>query len=117
MFQEIVEATCDEFGLKKTDLYARRRHRAIAQPRQVVMHLACKITKLSLNDIGRRMAGPGDVKAFDHTTVMYARDRIEAALHQDDALRDKVQRITSKALALKSRRSFPAIRPVQTDAA
>lgn len=117
MFQEIIEATCDEFGIKKSDLFARRRHQVIARPRQVVMHLACKITKLSLNDIGRRMAGPGDVKAFDHTTVMYARDRIEAALHQDDELRAKVERITSKALSLKSRRQFPQIRPLQTDAA
>jgi chromosomal replication initiator protein len=47
--------------------------------------LACKLTQASLPDIGQRFGG------FDHTTVMYARDRIAAMVEQDANFKAEIE--------------------------
>jgi chromosomal replication initiator protein len=59
----------------------RTRRQAVARPRQIGMHLAAKLTHASLPDIGQRFGG------FDHTTIMYARDRISELMETDGKLR------------------------------
>jgi chromosomal replication initiator protein len=51
------------------------------------MFLACRMTHASLPDIGARFGG------FDHTTVMYARDRIAALVEQDANVRAEIENI------------------------
>ncbi|HRO03916.1 MAG TPA: helix-turn-helix domain-containing protein, partial [Terricaulis sp.] len=60
---------------------------AIARPRQVAMYLACRLTQASLPDIGQRFGG------FDHTTIMYARDRIAELAGKDAALMAEIDTI------------------------
>lgn len=57
-------------SMSRQQLLERTRRHPIARPRQVAMYLSCKLTDASLPDIGARFGG------FDHTTVMYGRDRI-----------------------------------------
>jgi chromosomal replication initiator protein len=66
-------------------LLERTRRHAVARPRQVAMFLACKLTQASLPDIGQRFGG------FDHTTVMYARDRIAAMVEQDATFKAEIE--------------------------
>jgi chromosomal replication initiator protein len=68
-------------------LLERTRRHSIARPRQIAMFLACKMTHASLPDIGARFGG------FDHTTVMYARDRIAALVEQDVAFRGEIENL------------------------
>ncbi|MGE0595645.1 MAG: DnaA/Hda family protein [Hyphomonadaceae bacterium] len=65
-------------------LLERTRRKSVARPRQVAMFLASKMTNASLPDIGQRFGG------FDHTTIMYARDRIEELAGSDIKLRQDI---------------------------
>jgi chromosomal replication initiator protein len=65
------------YNMSLQQLLERTRRHAVARPRQVAMYLACKLTQASLPDIGQRFNG------FDHTTVMYARDRIAELAGKD----------------------------------
>jgi chromosomal replication initiator protein len=65
-------------------LLERTRRQSIARPRQIAMYLATRLTHASLPDIGQRFGG------FDHTTIMYARDRIAELLEKDAKMRQEV---------------------------
>jgi chromosomal replication initiator protein len=75
------------YNMSVQQLLERTRRHSIARPRQVAMFLACKMTHASLPDIGQRFGG------FDHTTIMYARDRIAALSEQDVNLKAELEGI------------------------
>ena len=68
-------------------LLERTRRHAIARPRQIAMFLASRMTHASLPDIGQRFGG------FDHTTVLYARDRIAELMDKDPKFRQEIEGI------------------------
>ncbi len=84
---QIQRTVAEEYRMTVKQLLERTRRHAIAHPRQVAMYLATKLAGASLPDIGRRF---GD---FDHTTVMYARDRVQALLDEGNV---PVQRTVEK---------------------
>jgi len=61
----------------------------IALPRQVTMYLLRQLTDLSLMEIGRMFGGR------DHTTVMYACEKVGSLLQSDTAFADKVNGLIS----------------------
>ncbi|HET9231192.1 MAG TPA: DnaA/Hda family protein [Vitreimonas sp.] len=75
------------YNMSVPQLLERTRRHTIARPRQTAMFLACRMTQASLPDIGARFGG------FDHTTVMYARDRVAALVEQDPAFKAEVENI------------------------
>ena len=75
------------YNMAVPQLLERTRRQAVARPRQVAMHLACQLTHASLPDIGQRFGG------FDHTTIMYARDRIASLRSDDPAFNAEVEGI------------------------
>ena len=75
------------YNMSVQQLLERTRRHTIARPRQVAMFLACRMTQASLPDIGVRFGG------FDHTTVMYARDRIAQLMEQDPAFKAEIENI------------------------
>jgi chromosomal replication initiator protein len=75
------------YSMSVQQLLERTRRHTIARPRQVAMFLACRMTQASLPDIGVRFGG------FDHTTVMYARDRIAQLVEQDPAFKAEIENI------------------------
>jgi chromosomal replication initiator protein len=84
---EIVDATAVEFGVERESLLARDRRPPVATARQVAMFLTREMTDHSLPEIGRGIGGR------NHTTVLHAINRISAALHSDEAVRDAVDNL------------------------
>lgn len=75
------------YGMSVQQLLERTRRHSIARPRQVAMFLACRLTHASLPDIGQRFGG------FDHTTIMYARDRIAELVERDPNVKAEIEGI------------------------
>jgi len=73
------------YNMTTQQLLERTRRHSIARPRQIAMHLACRLTHASLPDIGQRFNG------FDHTTVMYARDKIAELAAKDAGLNAELE--------------------------
>lgn len=84
--KRIVEAVAAEFALQPAILYVRSRARAISRPRQIVCWLARELTDLSFPQIGAHFG-------LDHTSVLYAQDRIKNLLTKDARLAGRVRRI------------------------
>jgi chromosomal replication initiator protein len=82
MVQKVVAR---HYGMTVQQLLERTRRRSTARPRQVAMYMACSLTQASLPDIGQRFGG------FDHTTIMYARDRIASLAAQDANLKAELE--------------------------
>ncbi len=86
--QTVQKVVARFYGMTVQQLLERTRRHAIARPRQVAMHLASRLTHASLPDIGKRFGG------FDHTTIMYARDKITELMGEDAKLRGEVDALT-----------------------
>jgi chromosomal replication initiator protein len=78
---EIVEAVCRHFRVTTQALYGRSRRADIALPRQIAMYLARTETNASLPQIGEALGGR------DHTTVLYACDKISDLAESDPDIR------------------------------
>jgi chromosomal replication initiator protein len=76
--------------VKLSELQSRRRTNAIAYPRQVAMYLARKITKHSLEEIGGFFGGR------DHSTVMYAVDKVGGLAESDPVCRQVLDEFLAK---------------------
>ncbi|PZO56208.1 MAG: hypothetical protein DCF16_00490 [Alphaproteobacteria bacterium] len=85
--QLVQKVVARHYNMSLAQLLERTRRHSIARPRQIAMFLACKMTHASLPDIGARFGG------FDHTTVMYARDRIAALVEQDVTFKAEIENI------------------------
>ena len=85
--QLVQKVVARHYAMTPQQLLERTRRHAIARPRQVAMFLACRMTHASLPDIGQRFGG------FDHTTIMYARDRIAALAETDANLKAELEGI------------------------
>ncbi len=85
----IMEEVSRFFKLDVKDLTARRRTHDIAIPRQIAMYLAREYTDDSLISIGEKFGGR------DHTTVMYAYDKIALERKSDQALDAAIHEILS----------------------
>jgi chromosomal replication initiator protein len=67
----------DSFGITLVDLCSQKRSQAIVHPRQIAMYLARELTDASLPRIGQHFGGR------DHTTVLYAINRIAQRIKED----------------------------------
>ncbi|MCK5862020.1 MAG: chromosomal replication initiator protein DnaA [Candidatus Hydrogenedentes bacterium] len=86
---QVQRAVAEHFDVRIADLRGRSRQRQIVQPRQMAMYL-CKtlIPSLSLNDIGENFGGK------DHTTVLYACDKIARNIQADSNTRRTVEQLS-----------------------
>ncbi len=89
-FERILSAVAEQFGVSEAVLLSRNRSKPIALPRQVAMYLIRSETHASLPQIGLAVGGR------DHTTVLYACEKIQERLGTDDALRRKVLAVREK---------------------
>jgi len=85
----VVDVVARTFNLTVERLLSSDRSRTVALPRQIAMYLM-RETNLSLPQIGQALGGR------DHTTVMYACDKVADMLERDDQLRRKVVQIRNK---------------------
>ncbi len=87
--ERILSLVSERFAVRTDALLGQRRTQNIALPRQVAMYLLRQLTDLSLVEIGRVFGGR------DHTTVMYACDRVADRISGEEAFRDKVNGLIS----------------------
>ncbi len=87
----------DYFNISVQELKSKRKTKAIAFPRQVAMYIARDITEYSTTEVGLEFGGR------DHTTVMYACERIKERMKTDpylvtqiDNLRKDVRETSNK---------------------
>ena len=83
----IAAAVAKYFGLKLSELRSASRCRAVVSARDVAIHLARKITRASLDQIGRYFGGR------DHTTMMHSCRKIDELLHDDPAFRQEIEQL------------------------
>ena len=86
--EQIQKAVADHFDVRIVDLRGRSRQRQIAIPRQIAMYL-CKllIPGMTLHQIGEAFGGK------DHTTVLYACQKIAEERERDEGLRQVIAEI------------------------
>jgi chromosomal replication initiator protein len=83
----IQKGVAEFFDLRLSDMKAKRRTKTIAMPRQMAMYLARKYTDFSLPEIGEYFGGR------DHTTVLYAINKIEQRVKKEAKIKELVERI------------------------
>ena len=79
--EDIQKIVADHFKIKVADLKSKKKHAAVAHPRQIAMFLSRKLTSASLPELGVRFGGK------DHTTVLHNVKKIETAIAADLDLR------------------------------
>jgi chromosomal replication initiator protein len=90
---QIQAVVCEQYGLTEDELLSTSRAVRVTRPRQLAMYLARKHTKASLPAIGAAFGGR------NHTTVLHAIKRVEAALGTDADVDDALRAITGRLRA------------------
>jgi len=85
----IKNVVADKYSMDRKDFKSPRKTEAIAFPRQIAMFLACSLTEMSLPEIG-------DAFNRDHTTVMFARDKIKQLVHTDPYFNEVINQLIAK---------------------
>jgi len=81
----IQNTIAEYYHLNPEDLRAKKRTKDVTLPRQLAMYLCRELTDSSLPKIGEEFGGR------DHTTVLYACDRIREQMNKDPAFNRIVQ--------------------------
>ena len=87
---QVMEVVARTFDINVDDLLNRDRSKKFALPRQVAMYLLRELGNISLPQIGEILGGR------DHTTVMYACDKIADMVERDELFRRQVNQIRDK---------------------
>jgi Bacterial dnaA protein helix-turn-helix len=99
MLDRIIEETCIYFGITRISLVSPRRHRAIAVPRAIAMHVAYEMLKKNY-DVSTTVIGR--VFHRDHSTVIHAINSVRRRKSDPDigepvaAIRANVEARTKK---------------------
>jgi len=86
----IKECVAKAHGLTVKEMDHQRREQRLAAPRQIAMYLATELTDCSLPQIAR------EFQKKDHTTVMYARDKVKNQMTIDEPYRNKVRSLMAQ---------------------
>ena len=84
---QVLYAVANAFGISPDKILGRERSREVALPRQITMYLLREEANISLPQIGEALGGR------DHTTVMYACDKVADLIERDDRLRRQLIQI------------------------
>jgi chromosomal replication initiator protein len=84
---DVLAAVSKAFGISNDRLLGRERTREVALPRQIAMYLIREEGGVSLPQIGELIGGR------DHTTVIYACDKVNNLMETDERLRRQVLQI------------------------
>jgi len=84
----IQEAVVRHYGISFDDLVGEKRTKRVVVPRQVAMFLCRELTDASLPAIGRAFGGR------DHTTVIYAVQKMTKQISEEGEVYEAVQLLT-----------------------
>ncbi|MGZ3503619.1 MAG: chromosomal replication initiator protein DnaA [Vulcanimicrobiaceae bacterium] len=85
----IKEKVAKAHGLTVKEMDNQRRDQRLAAPRQIAMYICTELTDCSLPHIAR------EFNKKDHTTVMYARDKVKEQMQRDEAYRNKIRSLVA----------------------
>lgn len=85
----ITDAVCAYYGVKKADIVGKRKNKLISNARQMAIYLINDMIGVPLLTIGQFFGGR------DHTTIMYARDKITDASTKDRLIQAQINDIRS----------------------
>ena len=88
--EAIQEEVCRHYGLSLAELLGDKRDKRVVVPRQVAMYLSRELTQSSLPALGRAFGGR------DHTTVMYAVNKVGSQMSDEGELFAAVQSLTQR---------------------
>ena len=88
--EQVLTVVADFYRVDLSDLTGRSRNKEIVLPRQMAMYLLREETGASLPQIGELLGGR------DHTTVMYAHDKMGELIETDDTRRREVLTIRER---------------------
>lgn len=83
----ILKVISNQYDINITKLLSKNRLKSITLPRQIAMYLTRKLTDLSYNEIGGYFGGR------DHTTVMYAYEKIKTSISKNNEVKTILQKI------------------------
>jgi len=84
---DVMKAISERYGIKLSDLKSPKKNKNLASARQIVMYLSRKLTNASFPDIGEKLGGR------DHSTVIYADNKIKKLIETDQELKKTLQEI------------------------
>ncbi len=90
--ESIISAVCSYFKQKKEDLLGKGKKADLAKARQICAYLMCEMLSLPLDAIGKKLGGR------DHTTIMYARDKMEKLEKLNDKIAKEIDDIKNIVL-------------------
>ena len=88
----IVNAVCTYFKQKREDLIGKGKRADLVKARQICAYLLCEMLSLPLVSIGNILGGR------DHTTIMYARDKMEKLASLNDRIAKEIDDIKNIVL-------------------
>ncbi|MDD5750089.1 MAG: chromosomal replication initiator protein DnaA [Candidatus Pacebacteria bacterium] len=89
-FKKIIQAVASFYDLNKEDMLLTTRRKEIVKPRQIAMYLLRQELQESFPSIGRRFQGK------DHTTAIYAFEKIAKKIEEAPSLATEVTLITQR---------------------
>ncbi len=89
---EVISTVSKFFGISSDRILSKDRSRDVALPRQVAMYLMRELGGVSLPKIGEELGGR------DHTTVMYACDKVADMIESDDRVRRQVLQLREQLI-------------------
>ncbi|MBQ8308319.1 MAG: chromosomal replication initiator protein DnaA [Clostridia bacterium] len=90
--EKIVAAVCSYFKQKREDLLGKGKKADLVKARQICAYLMCEMLSLPLVSVGNILGGR------DHTTIMYARDKMEKLAKLNDKLAKEIDDIKNIVL-------------------
>ena len=94
--KDICDVVVDRLKVKLSDMQSKKRTKRVTFPRQLCMYIARDLTDLTLSDIGGHFGGR------DHTTVIYAIERIQERVQKDPEMSHLVDELKREAKAQSS---------------
>ena len=85
----ITDAVCSYYGVMKGDVVGKKKSKEIVEPRMVAEYLITELLGVPLLSIGKFFGGR------DHSTIVYARDKITELMKTDPAVKKAVGDIKS----------------------
>lgn len=88
--KQIINVVADFFDISINNLTGASRKKELVVPRQICMYLMREEAKCSYPAIGRELGGR------DHTTAMYAYDKIRKSFEEDEKIREDINLIRQR---------------------
>ena len=86
----VVSVAADYFGITPEEIRSASRSRPLVTARQMAMYLCRELTDMSLPAIGRAFGGR------DHSTVIYAKDKVRELIQERQSCYEQVQELTTR---------------------